>query len=99
MSDDPMSIWDLKQGPWIDAPRYYPPGQHPATAMMRAQLAKAEQIKADAERKSVEHGVRYETQPLEEFIAYLKDELAMFESRESELKARDDQMLRDRRDD
>jgi hypothetical protein len=67
--------------------RFHPPGQHPAIARMRAQLAKAEELKADAEQKFVEYGVAYDTGDLDEFIAYLKQAMADFDGRESEIKA------------
>lgn len=94
MTDEKPSIWHLKdiQG----GHRYYPPGQHPATKRMREQLAQAEQIKAEWGRKSAEHGVEYDTGPVDEFIAYLQEQLAQFEQAESDRKARDDWMLRDR---
>lgn len=67
--------------------RFYPPGRHPAVAQVRAQLAKAEELRAGAQRRSVEHGVPYDTSALDELIAFCKLELAAFEGRESEVKA------------
>jgi hypothetical protein len=91
-----MTHWHLKRGPWTDEPRYYPPGQHPATAQMREQLAYAEGLLSKMRLRAVETGVEFDTTPTEEFIAYLKDKLAEFEARESELKARDAWIMRDR---
>ena len=80
-----MNLYDAKN---IDgSPRFYPVGQHPATARWRAQLAKAEATKAEAERMSVESGVAIPTDAIEGFIAYIKDQIATFEARESEVKA------------
>jgi hypothetical protein len=93
-----MTHWDLKQNPWTDEPRYYPPGRHPATARMREHLAYLEDMLAKMRLRAVQMGVKFDTAPTEDFIAYLKDQLAAFESRESELKARDAWVLRDRED-
>lgn len=57
--------------------RYWPPGQHPATARLRANLKKAYEL----ERKAGFTG------GLTEYIDYLKEQIAAFEEVESELKA------------
>lgn len=97
------TIWDLRAAPWSDAPRFYRPGKHPATLAMRAQLRTAEELRQrvlDLHRGT--EPITYllpaftrlpdtrpapDTTQIDEFIAYCKDELAKFESRESELKA------------
>lgn len=56
--------------------RYWPPGQHPATARLRMELKKAQEL----ERRT---GV---TGGLTEYIDYIQDQIATFEERESELK-------------
>lgn len=89
------TIWDLKAVPWSDAPRYYPPGQHPATAQMRAQLKKAEEFKAEIDRQRALTGAVVDTKQLVEFINYLREQLVNFEQGESDRKARDHGMLSD----
>jgi hypothetical protein len=66
----------LKRAPWTDEPMFHPPGQHPATARMRAHLAKARELQA-----------KLDTPEVREFITYLEDELAAFEQREGDVKA------------
>lgn len=91
-----LTIWDLKANPWSGDSRYYSPGQHPGTARMRKQLAEAERLRAVWTHRGLEHGVKYDTEQLDEFVEYLREQLMLFEARESDLKARDDWMLRAR---
>lgn len=77
------TIWDLKQNPWDDAPRFYPPGQHPAYWRWRETLRKMEAL----------------GQGDHEAAGYIREQIAMFEQAESEAKAMYDRMLRDREED
>lgn len=77
---EPQTHWDLKMYPWDNrTPRYYPPGQHPATYRWRWTLAKA-----------LECGLGDD----HEMVVYLREQIAAFEQAESDLKAQDDYMLR-----
>ena len=87
---DGMTIWDLKRESWTDEPRYYPPGQHPAMYRHREQLRGLEELKREAER------LEMDTSTIVEVIDYISGEIANFEARESELKARDDRILHGR---
>lgn len=97
------SVFDLKD--IRGAQRYYPPGQHPAMARVRAHLAKAgalmdSTINAPMPRvypttASVERATRIAN--LSNYILYLEDMLAAFEEVESECKFRDDWVLREGR--
>lgn len=69
--------WDLKRSPWDHSPRYYPPGQHPATYRRRKQLEYLEAAGLG------DH----------EFAGYLRERLSQFEEQESERKVRDYLML------
>lgn len=103
------TIWDLKANPWSDAPRFYPPGAHPSTMAMREQLKTAEKLRARViDLHHTTRPLRFrlpemvlepdtrpppDTTELDRFIVYLRDELAMFEGRESEVKAEYAHML------
>lgn len=95
------SVFDLKD--LNGRQRYYPPGQHPAMARMRAHLTMARDLqekrnRARAEHLVVLHAFRSERdlqgEELAEFITYLEGQLAAFEEVESERKQRDDWVLR-----
>jgi hypothetical protein len=74
------SIWDLKRAPFSEEPRYYPPGQHPATWRMREHLRCIEAVgMGDSDAAT-----------------YIRDKLVAFEEAESEAKARDHLMPRGR---
>lgn len=62
-------------------PRFYPPGQHPGTARLRAYLVKLEELHKDI----VDAGAT--STDAEEAINYVKDQIAIFEQGESEDKA------------
>lgn len=68
----------MRVSPHSLEPRFYPPGMHPATAKLRLQLKKAEALDLIVEGSS---------EQLNEFLAYLYDEIAKFEEGESERKA------------
>lgn len=65
--------------PWCDRPRYYPPGQHPATYLQREILRRLRELP----RTSV----------VMEAMDYYEQSLAAFEGTESERKARDAAIL------
>lgn len=63
----------LRRDPLSNAPRYYAPGQHPATLRLRRSVAMLEAI----------------GQGDHEAARFARDEIARFEEGESEAKARD----------
>lgn len=90
------TIWDLKANPWSDEPRYYPPGQHPATAHMRAELDAAEMLLAETRLREIMTGAEFDTTGVEGMIGYLKEELDKFEAGEYAAKAQSAAALKER---
>lgn len=72
----------LRSGPVTNEPRFYPPGQNPATAKLRAELKLALGLRRDL--RSSQPTVS--TKAVEEYIEYLQNKLAEFEEGESEAK-------------
>lgn len=78
--------WDEKAYPWDKkTPRFYPPGQHPALFQLRAQLTKAEEFLRGWPEGT---GSASSRRGLERYIRSMQDEVAAYEERESEEKAR-----------
>lgn len=73
----PQSVWDLHMGPWTTAPRFYPPGQHPATAQWRQRIADLEMW---------EHLSVLATEG-REMLDYCRQQVANFDAREAEIRA------------
>lgn len=89
--------WDLKRGPWTDEPRYHRPGQHPALEQTRRMLAAIRDHQRQALRDEQFAIVPVVDVSLaDQAIAHHEQQIADFEGRESEAKARDYYMLKGR---
>jgi uncharacterized protein YlxW (UPF0749 family) len=71
----------LRANPADNRPRFYPPGQHPASAKWRAELKRA--LALEATLRSMQEDPN---KSLNEYIEYLQNQLAQFEESESEAK-------------
>lgn len=70
--NEPESVFDLRT-PW-GAPRFYPPGSHPAAAQMRENLRALRKVEEETGEPS---------QSLLAAIKYVETSIAMFEEGES----------------
>lgn len=71
----------LRNGLHTHEPRFYPPGQNPASARLQAELKLALDLRRQLQSTPTES-----TEVVEEYIEYLRNKIAEFEEGESEAK-------------
>lgn len=97
-SEQPTSIWDLRQGPWTTEPRFHAPGSHPANFRMREHLRAMEALRErsisairellviEAAGSERHQRMLADLAQLEETMGWVAAQVAQFEASEAEAK-------------